>query len=177
MFRYEENTMSHSSPTHRKGPDLKKFLEKFPVIELPFSLTDEHKLEFSQFNDPLTLDELEAYILPHENEHDEFTEYVACIRYPDTKDFHALVYWKAGLLKHEYILASYTLDGRLIDRKPLSGLRSQSDIIVQSVATLETDWMIHIVEGEGSADLHSYEALESRLIQLELLADGRILVI
>lgn len=162
--------------TSPKTPEFQSFVKKFPEIELPISLTEDHQMAFSRENDPLSLQEIEAFILPQEVDHDEFTEYVPCMSYPETIGFHALVYWKAGLLNHQYVLATFSPDGRLIDRKPLSGLRSVDDRIIQSVATLEKDGMIHIVEGEGSDDPQSYQAVGSRLIQMELLADGRIML-
>lgn len=152
------------------------FLKKFPEVELPVTLNQEQQLLFSRRNDPLPLPLIQQYILPHEAEYDEFTEYVPCLRYPATHDFHALIYWKGSLLKHEFILATYDKKGELIDRKHLSGTRSEQEKVVQSIATLEEDWMIHVVEGVGEPDRHSYKARESRLIQMELLADGRIIL-
>lgn len=156
--------------------DFQTFLGRFPEATLPLSLTEEHQADFSRNNEPLTLQEIQDFILPQEPSHDEYTEYVPCLRYPGTRGFYAVIYWKGALLRHEYVLATFDEQGGKIDRKVLSGLRSADGRIIQSVATLEEDWMIHIVEGEGKDDPHSYEALDSRLIQMELLADGRIML-
>jgi hypothetical protein len=150
------------------------FVEKFPEVELPVTLNEEQQMLFSRRNDPLSDSMIEQYILPHEPEHDEFTEYVPCLSYPATQGFHALVYWKGSLMRHEFILATYSRKGDSIDRKHLSGTRSKDGRIIQSIATLEEDWMIHVVEGIGDTGRHSYQAQESWIIQLELLADGRI---
>lgn len=152
------------------------FLEKFPVIELPVTLTEESATAFSKTNDPLSAHLIEEYILPIEPDGvDDFTEFVACIRIPDTHGFFGVVYWKAGLMNYQYILATFSKTGELIDRKVIAGTYSDGDMLIQSVATIEEDWIIYVVSGKTSANATSYDASSSKSFDLELLATGEII--
>ena len=87
-----------------------EFIEFFPPLELPLNLLP----DMSQIpSDPLPLPGVlqDAYILPFESDEvDEFTEYVPYGRIAGTKDYYAMIYWKAGVLRYEFILATYTAD-------------------------------------------------------------------
>ncbi len=152
------------------------FLEKFPEIELPITLTEESARAFSQTNDPLSAHLIQEFILPLElDEVDELTEYVACVRIPETQGFFAVIYWKAALLNYQYVLATFSKTGDLIDRKVIAGTYSDGEVLVQSVATIEEDWIIYVVSGKKPANATSYDASSSKSFNLELLATGEII--
>lgn len=148
------------------------FLEKFPEIELPVTLSDESVIEFSKNNDPLPELMIRQFI---SQEDDEFTEYVACMRIPKTDDFHAIIYWKAALMTYQYVLATYTKNGLLIDKSVIAGTYSDGKSLTKSVATIDEDWIIYIVSGKAAADAPTYDASTSNVFNLELLANGEII--
>ncbi len=152
------------------------FLDKFPEIELPVTLTNDTQLEFSRSNEPLPQAMVAKLIAAIEGEDpDEFTEFVPCLKIPKTHDFHAIVYWKAGLMSYQYILATLTKKGELIDKAAIAGTYSDGESLVQSVATIEDDWIIYIISGKTEAEQTSYDASSSKAFNLELLATGEII--
>lgn len=152
------------------------FLEKFPEIDLPITLTEESATTFSRTNDPFSTVLIQEYILPIEQEEiDDLTEYVPCIRISKTHGFFAVIYWKAALLSYQYILATFSKNGELIDRKVIAGTYSDGETLVQSVATIEEDWIIYVVSGKKPATATSYDASSSKSFNLELLATGEII--
>lgn len=152
------------------------FLESFPEVELPVILGENTHLEFSRRNPPIPTPIIHTFIEPLEDDFDEFTEIIACFRVAKTHDFHAVVYWKAGLLNYQYILATFEKNGRPIDRAVVAGMYTDGDVLTQSVANFEEDWMIHIVSGQLKDGGKTYDATTSRKVDLELLPDGRIVV-
>lgn len=151
------------------------FIESFPEVELPVILGENTHHQFSRRNPPIPTPIIHAFIEPLEDDFDEFTEIIACFRIPKTYDVHAVVYWKAGLLNYQYILATFEKNGNLIDRAVIAGIHTDGEVLTQSVATFEEDWMIRIVSGQLK-DGRTYDATESRKINLELLPDGQIVV-
>ncbi len=152
------------------------FLEIFPEISLPITLTEESATAFSKTNEPLSDALIREYILPIEPEEiDDLTEFVACLRIPQTHGFFAIIYWKAALLNYQYVLATFSKKGELIDRRVIAGTYSDGDTLVQSVATIEEDWIIYVVTGKTSANATSYDASSSKSFNLELLATGEII--
>ena len=153
------------------------FLDKFPEIELPVTISADMELEFSRRNEPLSAIMIEKLIAAIEGETpDEFTEFVPCFKLPKTDGFHAIVYWKAGLMNYQYVLATMDLKGTLIDKSVIAGTYSDGNMLVQSVATIEEDWIIYIVSGQSHADkTKEYDASASKAFNLELLATGEII--
>jgi hypothetical protein len=151
------------------------FIEKFPEIDLPITLNiDSHHI-FSQQNDPLNAIIIDQFIAPFELEPmDDYTEYIACFRLPNTYDINAVVYWKAGLLTYQYTLLTFDKNGRGIDKKVIAGTFSDGDLLTQSVATIDEDWTIHVVTGQQIGNDENYDASASRAFQLELLPEGTI---
>ncbi len=151
------------------------FLKKFPKIELPVTLTDESARHFSQQNDPLPSLMIEQYISPYDPvEADDATEYVPCLQIPGTSGFKALVYWKASLLNYGYVLLTFTSKGEFIDQKGIAGTKVEGDVLALSVATIDEDWVIHVVGGVSSATEINYNPSDSQSFQLELLPTGQI---
>ena len=90
--------------------NFEEFIASFPIVELPVTLTEDASQTFSAENKPFSQAILEQYLIPLEaDEHDEFTEYLPCFAIPETHQFFAIVYWKAGLMNYQYILATFSL--------------------------------------------------------------------
>lgn len=156
--------------------DIKQFLALFPEIELPVSLTGETVSVFSKQNKPLSEEAIRTFILPLESEEsDELTEYIPCFRIPDTKDFHVIVFWKGGLMKYEFVLASIKKDGQLISRNVIAGILSDGDTVTQSVAHIDEDWIISIIVGQSGPEGKDFEASESLPISMEILNTGEVI--
>jgi len=154
------------------------FVEYFPEVSLPVTLNDETHHEFSRLNDPLPPLLIERYIEPLEAPEEEagFTEYIPCFRLPDTREFIALVYWRAHLMDYRYKLATFTKRGQLIDTHIVAGTFSDGKTLIRSVATIEEDWEILIVSGQSEVGrAEKYDASTSTTHELELLPDGTIL--
>ena len=151
------------------------FLEKFPEVELPVTLAEEAHHAFSLQNNPLPALMIEQFILPlEEQEVDDFTEFVPCMRIPETHEFHAIIYWRAGLMNYHYTLACFTKKGELIDKRVIGGTFSDGDTLTTSVATIDEDWVIYIVSGQARSGQKDYDASSSTAYKLELLSEGRI---
>lgn len=101
-----------------KKPTFGQFLKKFPEIDLPITLTEESHLEFSRRNSPLPQEMIHEFIHTIEqSDFDEFTEFIPCVKLPKTDGFHAIIYWRAGLMDYEYTLATFTEKGQFIEKK------------------------------------------------------------
>ena len=153
------------------------FLERFPEVELPVTLSDETLLAFSKENLPLQPLMIQQHINLFEDlELDEFTEYIPCFKIPKTDFFHAVVYWRGSLLDYQFILITYDKNGDFIDSKTLAGTFSDGNVITKSVATIDEDWMIYVVSGQQANTANAYNAASSKTTELELLPDGIIVV-
>jgi hypothetical protein len=157
----------------------KHFMEYFPEVDLPISIGESTHHTFSQNNEPLPSMVVEHYLIPiEENEVDEFTEFIPCLSLPtSTYDFKAIIYWRADLLNYQYTLATFNKKtGALIDKKVIAGTSVRNNILIQSVATIEDNWLINIATGRANAtDELSYDANNSKIYELELLTDGSII--
>jgi len=150
------------------------FLSKFPVVELPVLLSEESIHDFSNENPPMPSLMIEQYLSMPED--DEFTEYIPCFKLPDTNNFHAVVYWKAGLMDYQYIMATFSDKGVPIDLKVLSGLTVVDGKIIQSVANIDEEWIITVAIGQVEDEHTVYDAGTSRMTSMELLANGMIIM-
>lgn len=150
------------------------FVDKFPVVELPIILSEESIHDFSNENDPLPMLMIQQYLSMPDD--DEYTEYIPCFRFPNTNGIQAIVYWKAGLLDYQYILATFTTKGVPIDLKILSGLTVVDNKIIQSVANIDEDWIITVAVGQMDDKESVYDATTSRMTSMELMANGMIVM-
>lgn len=152
------------------------FLDKFPEIALPVTLGDEAHHDFSRENDPLPGQMTDQYLEPLEEEPaDELTEYIACFRLPETHGFHALVYWRAGLMSYRYRLVTFTTKGEVINHRVIAGTYSDGEVLTKAVATIDEDWEIVVVSGQLNPGTGAhYEASASNAHKMELLPDGTI---
>ena len=151
------------------------FLEKFPEVELPLTLGEKAHLDFSSTNDPLPDVLIGQMLLPLEEQPmDEFSEFIACFKVPNTCEFHAVVYWRAMLMDYKYTLVTFTKKGILIDKRVIAGTFSDGEVLTRSVATIDEDWVIVVVSGQVSSAEATYDASTSTVYKLELLPDGKI---
>jgi hypothetical protein len=152
------------------------FVEKFPEVDLPVTLTEESSRHFSALNEVLPALMIRQFILPFEAEaEDDLTEFVPCFRIPESKGFQALVYWKASLLTYDFVLITFTDKGEFIDKKIIAGTKAQGELLAQSVATIDEDWVIYVVGGVSAATSGDYDPTKSQSFQLELLPSGQII--
>lgn len=151
-----------------------EFIEYFPPLELPFSLLP----DLSQIpSDPIPLPGVlqDAFILPFESDElDEFTEYIPYGRIQGLKDFHALVYWKAGVLRYEFILASYSLEGDPLSHAIVGGLRYEEEGVLHSVAVIHEDLSITIAEGIAESDDKALDQHQTQTYQMTITPAGII---
>jgi hypothetical protein len=151
-----------------------EFIEFFPLLELPFSLLPDIS-QIPSASLPLPGVMLDAYILPFEgDEVDEFTEYIPYGRIAGIKDFHALIYWKASVMQYEFILATYTLEGDLLNHAIIGGLRSDQEGILHSVAIVNDDLSITIAEGLSIDEEESLDISKTNTYQMAIKPDGFI---
>jgi hypothetical protein len=151
-----------------------EFIEFFPLLELPFSLLPDIS-QISAGSLPLPAILIDAYILPFEgDEVDEFTEYIPYGRITGTKDFHALIYWKASVMQYEFILATYSNTGDLLNHAIIGGLRSDQEGILHSVAVIDQNLSITIAEGLTLEEEESLDLNKTNTYQMAIRPDGFI---
>lgn len=173
-----EHSHDHHHHSHKREIriPLEEFLELFPVMRLPVTLSEETAHEFSKENDVMPGLVIEQYMVPLEGEIDEWTEFVPCFRFPDTKDFHAIVYWKAGLMQYYFVLVTLTLQGKVIDKRVLAGTYVAGEVVTQSVATIDPDWIITVVTGQNRSGKDAfYDASTSKASGMEVMPNGTII--
>ncbi|MDW8228520.1 MAG: hypothetical protein RMJ33_01670 [Saprospiraceae bacterium] len=154
-----------------------EFLERFPLIPMPVVLGEDTHHIFSQENKPIPEALSAQFIRPYEenaDEADDLVEYVPCFAIEGADQFAAVVWWKAGLLVYEYVLATFTLKGELIDRRVIAYTRVQGNTVQRAMATIDEDWNIFIAEGEASGADDSFDPTTSRMREMELMLDGKI---
>lgn len=153
----------------------KHFLEKFPAVELPITLGEDTHHTFSRKNDPIPSLMIEQFILPlEEEEADEFTEFIACFRMPAQKEYSAIVYWKAGLLNYQYILATFGKDEALIDKRVIGGTYYDGAQLTQSVVTIKEDGQVIIASGQGDPHQENFEAASTTAYRVQISTKGKI---
>ncbi len=149
------------------------FVEKFPPLAMPVILGEDTHHTFSTENSPLSENLIEQFIIPLEKEAvDEFTEYVPCFAIDCDEKYIALVWWKAGLLLYQYVLATYTEKGEAIDQKMIAFTLVNGNRVRRAVATIDQDLGIHIAEGVSQDEL--YDAASSLTRVMEILPNGVI---
>lgn len=149
-------------------------LDKFPKIKPPITLAEDSHHAFCNDNDPLPLAYIHQYFTQFEENIDEYTELVPCFQIQGPQQFHALVYWRAKLMNYDYYLITYNLKEEFIERVRIAGTNYKDDKVLISVALIDEDWIIDIVEGIGTTD-HEYDPSGSRSYHLELMDSGHIL--
>lgn len=138
------------------------------------TISKDVEYDFSAGNAPIPVPMIEEHILPVEEDTDDLTEFIACFRIAKLKDFHATVYWKAGVLNYQYVLCTWTKGGKLIDRQVIAGTFADGATITKSFARIDNDMTIYIISGQSDGMESVYDAEKSTAIEMELLPDGKI---
>ena len=153
----------------------KDFLERFPELQLPLTLRDDSHHDFEQ-NKPLSDEMIASYITRYEiGQVDDFTEYVACFSFPKVakQPYQVVVYWKAALMQYDYVLATYSLDGNMIDKKAIAGTKVVGNAVKHTLATIDEKNTIFIAEGEVTEGV-DYDPNSTKTKRFEVLENGRI---
>ena len=160
-----------------KKATFQDFLHKFPVIELPITLTQDLSLVFSKENEPLNTELIHEFIIPHGlEEPTEFTEYVPCFRLEQKDDYEAVVIWIADLLTYYYWILIYDKQGGFLDRYRIAGTKTKGQALVQMIGVIKDDRTIFGIEGEHDLSPDAlYEAGSSEPFKLEILPSGEII--
>lgn len=155
---------------------IEELLSFFPEVELPVQITEELVMTAESVNKVMPAAVIEAFIVKWEGqeEFDEFTEFVPVLRLPSTDEFHAVIYWKGGLMRYEYILVTLDTKGNLITRRPVSSTLSDGVTVKKSVATIDEDLIIHIMAGENLAN-GRYNPENSQAFNMEIMHTGDII--
>ncbi len=157
-----------------RGEAFEAFLSYFSEEPLPVTLSEENLPFFSSKNPVLPQNLIRKFLL-FGDEPDAYTEYVSCCKIPGTKDIHAVVYWRGKLLEYDFILQTYNQNGVPLYKKVIAGIRSDGSNVKHSVATIDEDWIIHIIAGEQVNTEFRYNPLKSQAMSMELLASGEII--
>jgi len=159
-----------------KDIQLEDLLIFFPEVELPIEVTEDLVMTADSVNKVLPAAIIEQYIVTWEGgeEFDEYTEFVPILRIRDAEEFYALIYWKGGLMKYEYILVTLDKDGNFITRKPIASTLSDGKTVKKSVAKIDEDMIIHIMAGENEVN-GKYDPSRSQAFNMEILFSGDVI--
>lgn len=148
----------------------------FPPAELPVSLTLDSHRTFEQVNDLVPLDLTARFIaLEDELPEEEFTEILPCFKLPQGKsEYISVVYWKAALMRYDFIVATYTKAGIPISRQVIAGTASDGKIISQKVATIQPDGSIDVIASYQDADQFHFDPSKTQELSYELMPSGYI---
>lgn len=153
------------------------FLSYFPQVELPVSITLDSHRTFDQVNDLLPFDLATQFIIQEDElAEEEFTEFLPCFKLPEftNREFISLVYWKGALLRHDFILATYTKTGIPISRQVIAGTSSDGKNLYQKVAAINTDGDVDVILSHQIVDQRTFDASNTKEIYYELLPNGYI---
>ncbi|HHB78687.1 MAG TPA: hypothetical protein ENK85_05595 [Saprospiraceae bacterium] len=154
-------------------PTFEQFLHVFPEVELPVTLTESLHHELEKANSPFAQVILLSYVQPADmGEIDEYTEYMPGFKVTTEKAFKAVVFWKAGLMVYEYILATFTPKGELIASAVISRVEAKDGVITQAATVITQEWVIYVSEGKVVTD--EFDATQSINYSYEVLPNGEI---
>jgi hypothetical protein len=149
------------------------FLMLFPEIELPITLSTDAQREIELVNEPLNAAWIARFVLD-EAQIDEFTEFMACFKIPDTKDFVAVVYWQASLEGNAFFLATFSKDSSLIDHRLIAGTLYLEDGMKQLVCSIGKDWSINRVEGLLGSKGEIIKTDDPKITFMQITLEGEI---
>jgi hypothetical protein len=154
---------------------LDQILHYFPKSELPLLLSDDHIGDFEAISDQLPQSFIEQFIMVWENdEDDETTEYIPCAALPSTDTFFPIVYWKAGLLRYDFILITLDKRGEVISRRSIASTVVEGNVIKKSIANIEQDYIINIIAAHSVGD-DIIDPTSSKAFSMEILPSGEII--
>ena len=116
-----------------------------------------------------------ARFVLEEEQIDEFTEFMACFSIPDTKKYHAIVYWQASLEGNAFFLATFSKAGNLLDHRLIAGTLYLEDGMKQLVCSIGKDWTIHRVEGMLGANGEIIKVDDPKITFMQLTLEGEII--
>ncbi len=156
-------------------PSFEQFLSAFPEVELPVTLTESLHHELEKANPTLAQALQLAFVQPADmGEIDEFTEYMPGFKVTTEKAFKAVVFWKAGLMTYEYILATFTPKGELISSAVISQMKVEEGVITQAATVITPEWVIYVSEGSIKEDAEEFDATQTENYSFEVLPNGEI---
>ena len=153
---------------------LERILHYFPETSLPVFVSEDHLSEYEAESDPFPQAFIDEILLDWEKEADEFTEFIPCFKLPKEEKFSAVVYWKGGLLRYDFILVTLDKNGEMISKKSIANTIVNDLIIRKSVASIEPDLIINIIAGQ-TLDGEEYDASMSKAFAMEILPSGEII--
>lgn len=152
------------------------FLNFFPVIQLPLNLSSELSRDISDLQQPLPEPWAIRFLLEENEWPDDFTEFMPCFQLANTLTFYALIYWRADLAGSSFRLICFNKSGEVIDRCILAGTKYEENELVQTVCTIQTNWLISQVQGRLDAKTGRRIALNKEdQALLQLTTEGDII--
>lgn len=152
---------------------LEDILFFFPEISPPVTLSEEVAVKFSAINKALPQKMVDEHFARWDDL-DEYTELVPCFQIPVNGPFEAVVWWRASLLSHEYVLATIAHEGTLISKKVIAGTVSDGNRVVRSVASIDEDNCVYSAVGESNNANNNYMPQNTVAYRFEILPDGTI---
>jgi hypothetical protein len=153
---------------------LERILHYFPETQLPVIISEDHLSEYENNAAAFPQAFIDEVITTWEKDVDEFTEFIPCFQLPKEEKFNAVVYWKGGLLKYDFVLVTLDKKGDLISKKSIASTVVTDHTIKKSVASIEPDLIINIIAGQ-TEDGDEYDAAMSKAFAMEILPSGEII--
>jgi len=149
--------------------DFLSFLNLFPEVEMPITLSSEHFSTFSKYNKPIPEIDIWKNIINNNADFKEMEfsndayddEYIACLRIPQTLHFVAIIYLRIGILTYEYILHTYDERGKTISKKIIASMTSDGKMINEHVAFIDEDLVVLMMKG-NTEDVNNYDPNNSK---------------
>lgn len=157
-----------------KVPKFNDFLQLFEEITPPIIISEETIDNIKDITKPMPQIMVDEFITRWEGELDEFTEITPCFALPETSEYRAIVYWKASLLRYEYIILTFDKTDTLISKKTICGTIVDGEIIKKSVAKIDEDLIIYIQAG-ATYENNDFDPDSSQSFTIEIMESGDML--
>ena len=157
-----------------KKPVFSDLLSYFEEVKPPLIINEETIEHIKDMVKPIPQFLIDRFVSGWEAELDEYTEIVPCFSLTISDECRAIVYWKASLMKYEYVLLTFDKKDALVARKVICGTIVDGDIIKKSVAKIDEDLIVHIQAGATYID-QEFDGLNSQSFDMEILESGDIL--
>ncbi len=153
--------------------DFNVFLARFTIVDPPVQVDDETYHEINEIHEPLPNILVSAFV-ERKGADEDLAEYVPVFRLPDLHNFVCLVFWRAGVLQYDYILAIFTQEGARIDQKVVASTIYSQEKTIKSVAKFDEEGMVTVIEGIEDAKTGELVAANSKQLFFEILENGTI---
>ena len=155
---------------------LEEFLDFFPNIELPVTLSEDSIIHIQKVNKVLPEPVLDATIRRWENTTaDEYTEYIPCFTVARKEKFIVIVYWKASLIGFEYFAVTIGYDFQPIDRRQISSMLHTNEHVKSSVVHIDEDLTFHVVAGISTGSTDSFNPGNTQAFHFEIDPKGEFI--